>query len=152
MNKVARQYAIKEIINSQPVANQDELRLQLKKRGFNVTQATLSRDMQELGIARIASGEGARYVLQPEAEVQILRPLVGAEIVSIQSNESLIVVKTLPGCASVVAEFLDAQKISGIIGTLAGDNTLLVIPESQKKIHTVLINLKEILIEGKKSS
>jgi transcriptional regulator of arginine metabolism len=152
MNKVARQYAIKEIINSQPVANQDELRLQLKKRGFNVTQATLSRDMQELGLARVASGEGARYVLQPEAEMQILRPLVGAEVISIQCNESMVVIKTLPGCASVVGEFLDAQKHPGIIGTLAGDNTLLVIPESQKKTQSLLTSLKKILIEGKSSS
>lgn len=149
MPKQSRHYAIKEIINSKAVANQDELRHELKKRGFDVTQATLSRDLKELGIGRIATANGARYVLPQESEVQILRPVVGAEIVSIQSNESVIVVRTLPGCANVVGEFLDALKNSDIIGTIAGDNTLLVIPVSQSKTKQLEKFLKEKLIEGK---
>ena len=150
MDKNARQFAIKEIINTLPISNQDELRLELKRRRFSVTQATLSRDLNEIGVSRIASGDGARYVLQPDAEVNILRPLVSAEVLSISSNESLIVIRTLPGCANVIGEFLDAQKNPGIIGTLAGDNTLLVIPQSQKKTKQLITFLKEKLIEGKK--
>ena len=149
MSKNPRQFTIKEIIDKLPISNQDELRVELKKRGFKVTQATLSRDLRELGVGRVASGDGARYVLQPAAEVQILRPLVGAEVLSIISNESMIVVRTLPGCANVVGEFLDAQKNADIIGTLAGDNTLLVIPQSQKKTKQLVVFLKEKLIEGK---
>ena len=149
MDKHVRHYTIKEIINTLQIANQDELRLELKRRGFSVTQATLSRDLKELGIGRMTSDIGMRYVLQPVAEVQILRPLVGAEVLSIKSNESVIVVRTLPGCANVVGEFLDAQKHPDIIGTLAGDNTLLVIPQSQKKTKELLTFLKEKLIEGK---
>ena len=149
MDKSARQFAIKEVINTVTISNQDELRLELRKRRFNVTQATLSRDLRELGVGRVASGDGARYVLQSAAEVQILRPLVSAEVLSISSNESMIVVRTLPGCANVVGEFLDAQKNADIIGTLAGDNTLLVIPQSQKKTKQLVVFLKEKLIEGK---
>jgi transcriptional regulator of arginine metabolism len=145
MKKQTRLYTIKEIINLKDVANQDELRLELKKRGFDVTQATLSRDLKELGVGRI----GSRYVLPQESEVQILRPVVGAEVVSIQSNENVIVVKTLPGCANVVGEFLDALKNPDVIGTLAGDNTLLVIPKSQRKTKELEKYLKEKLIEGK---
>ena len=148
MSKNPRHFTIKEIIDTLPISNQDELRVELKKRGFKVTQATLSRDLRELGVGRVASGDGARYVLQPAAEVQMLRSLVGAEVLSISSNESMIVVRTLPGCANVVGEFLDAQKHPDIIGTLAGDNTLLVIPQSQKKTKQLLIFLKEKLIEG----
>ena len=148
MNKHSRHFTIKEIVNSKAVSNQDELRLELKKRGFDVTQATLSRDLKELGVGRISSGNGARYVLQQEAEVQILRPVVGAEVVSIQSNENMIVVKTLPGCANVVGEFLDVLKSPDIIGTIAGDNTLLVIPKSQQKTKQLEQFLKEKLIEG----
>ncbi len=149
MSKKARQFAIKEIIASKAIASQDELRLELKKRGFDVTQATLSRDLKELGVGRIASGEGAHYVLQPAGEAQILRPLVGAQVLSISANESMIVVKTLPGSASVVGEYIDTLHDGIIIGTIAGDNTLLVIPESQKKTSQVLRFLKEKLIEGK---
>ena len=149
LSKQARQFSIKEIISTLPISNQDELRLELKKRGFKVTQATLSRDLTELGVGRVASGNGARYVMQPDAEVQILRPLVGAEILSINSNESVIVIKTLPGCANAVGELLDTQKHPDIIGTLAGDNTLLVVPESHKKTERIVQFLKEKLIEGK---
>ncbi len=149
MDKSARQFTIKEVVNTLPISNQDELRLELRKRGFRVTQATLSRDLNEIGISRLATGEGARYALQQAAEVQILRPLVGAEVLSIKSNESMIVIRTLPGCANVVGEFLDAQRNPDIIGTLAGDNTLLVIPQSLKKTRELMSFLKEKLIEGK---
>ncbi|MGA2624728.1 MAG: arginine repressor [Bacteroidota bacterium] len=149
MTKNARQFAIKEIISDKTVSNQDELRLELKKEGFTVTQATLSRDLRELGIGRAMSEEGMRYTIQSASEAQILRPLVGAEVISIHANESVIVVRTLPGCANTVGEFLDTQKNSDIIGTLAGDNTLLVIPQSQKKTKQLLTFLKDKLIEGK---
>src|SRR5207247_1340683 len=89
---------------------QDLLRLELKKRRCAVTQATLSRDLAELGVGRMTSAEGPRYVLQPGAtEVQVLKPVVGTQVLSILSNENLIVVKTLPGCASIVGEFIDVQ-------------------------------------------
>jgi len=149
MTKNPRHFAIREIIEEQFITSQDELRLALKKRGFDTTQATLSRDLKELGVSRVASGERARYVLEPAAEVEILKPLVGAEVISINSNECAIVIKTLPGCASTVGEFIDVQKHPGIIGTIAGDNALLIIPQSQKKTKTVLQFLKEKLIEGK---
>ena len=149
MPKQARHFAIKEIIGSRTIANQDELRLELKKRGFHVTQATLSRDLKGLGVGRVATGEGMQYVLQPAGEAQILRPLVGAQVLSIASNESMIIVKTLPGSASVVGEYIDTLHDGTIIGTIAGDNTLLVIPESLRKIHHVLRFLKAKLIEEK---
>ncbi|HEV8537633.1 MAG TPA: arginine repressor [Bacteroidota bacterium] len=149
MPKQVRHFAIKEIISGKSIASQDELRLELRKRGFNVTQATLSRDLKELGVGRIASDAGAHYVLPPEGEVQMLRPLVGAQVLSISANETMIVVKTLPGSASVVGEYIDTLHDGIIIGTIAGDNTLVVIPESQKKTSRVLQFLKEKLIEGK---
>ena len=149
MTKNARQFAIKEIISDKTVSNQDELRLELKKEGFIVTQATLSRDLRELGIGRAMSEEGMCYTLQPASEAQILRPLMSAEVISIHANESVIVVRTLPGCANTVGEFLDTQRNPDIIGTLAGDNTLLVVPQSQKKTKQLLTFLKDKLIEGK---
>ena len=149
VTKHARHYAIREAINAKPIANQDELRMELVRRKFRVTQATLSRDLKELGVGRVVTADGARYVLRPDAEVQVLRPLVGTQVISIAANEGLIVVKTLPGCANIVGEFLDVQQNGDIIGTVAGDNTLLVIPSSQKKTPKVLQVLKEKLIEGR---
>lgn len=150
MTKQARHFAIKEIITSRPIANQDELRLELRRRKCQVTQATLSRDLTELGVSRALSAGGPRYVLQSAmAEVQALKPVMGPQVVSIRANENLIVVQTLPGCANIVGEFLDIQPHPEIIGTVAGDNTLLVIPSSQKKTAHVVQFLKNKLIEGK---
>jgi len=148
MTKQARHFTIKEIIASKAVASQDDLRLELRKRGCVVTQATLSRDLKELGIGRVSSGNGFQYVLQPAAEVQILRPLVGAQVLSINANESMIIVKTLPGSANVIGEYLDSLNDTDIIGTIAGDNTLLVIPQSIRKTTRVMKVLREKLIEG----
>lgn len=149
VKKQTRQFAIKEIINSTPISSQDELRLELRKRGFRVTQATLSRDLRELGVGRVASGNGARYVLQFTAEAQIFRSVVGAEVLSVNANEGMIVIRTLPGCANSVGEFIDTLKNRDIIGTIAGDNTLLVIPQSQKRTRQVVEYLKEKLFEGR---
>jgi transcriptional regulator of arginine metabolism len=149
IKKQARHFAIKEIINATPISSQDELRLELRKRGFRVTQATLSRDLRELGVGRVASGNGARYILQQTAEAQILRPVVGAEVLSVNANEGMIVVRTLPGCANSVGEFIDTLKNPDIIGTIAGDNTLVVIPQSQKRTGRVATYLKEKLFEGR---
>lgn len=147
--KASRQFTIKEVIGRKAIASQDELRLELKKRGFDVTQATLSRDLREIGIVRIPTGNGMQYALQTNlSEIQILQPMVGSQVVSIRANESAIIIKTLPGCASVVAEFLDVLGSEDIIGTIAGDNTLLVIPSSHKKTHHLLTMLKKKLLEG----
>ena len=148
MNKHARHFAIKDIISSLGIASQEQLRRELRKRGYAATQATLSRDLKELGVSRNAARGGLRYALQPEAEVQILKPLVEAEVISIHANETLIVLKTLPGCASTVGEFIDVQSHPAILGTLAGDNTLLVIPASTRRLNEVIQFLKRKLIEG----
>jgi len=149
MTKQERHLAIKEIVGAKSIASQDDLRLELRRRGLNVTQATLSRDLTELGVSRVPSGDGTAYVLQPVAQVKSLRPLVGAEVVSIVSNETMIVIHTLPGCASLVGEYIDLLKDSDIIGTIAGDNTLLVIPASVRRTRKILKSLKEKLVGGK---
>ncbi|HMK38083.1 MAG TPA: arginine repressor [Bacteroidota bacterium] len=148
MTKQARLFAIREIIATKQIGSQDGLRRELKKRGCTVTQATLSRDMKELGVSRIVSAAGGQYAMQTSVEVQALRPLVNAEVLSIDANEGLIVVHTLPGCANTVGEFIDVQKHPDVIGTVAGDNTLLIIPGSQRRTQHVLQFLKNKLIEG----
>lgn len=146
MNKGARQYAVKEIISSSTITTHHQLRRELKRRGFTVTQATLSRDLNDLGVIWISTGNQSRYSLPEATESKILRPLVTAEIISMTSNESLIVIHTLPGCANTVGEFIDVLKHPSILGTVAGDNTLLVIPKSMNKTNHVIQYLKEKLI------
>ncbi len=149
MDKQSRHYAIREIISAKPIGSQDDLRVELRRRGCVVTQATLSRDMKDLGVVRVATGDGSRYTFQPAAGTQALRPIVGAEVLAIVANENMIVVRTLPGCANTVGEFIDMQKHDTILGTVAGDNTLLVIPTSQRQTKNVVEFLKDKLIRGK---
>jgi transcriptional regulator of arginine metabolism len=144
-----RLFTIKEIVGREAVASQEELRRRLAKRGCRVTQATLSRDMKELGVFRVATPKGGRYALQAASEMQVLRPLVGAEVIAIDSNEVMIVVRTLPGCASTVGEYIDVLRHQEILGTVAGDNTLLVIPATTRSTRAVEQFLKLKLIEGK---
>ncbi len=150
MNRQARHIAIREIIAAGPVASQEELRRRLARRGCRVTQATLSRDLKLLGVAWIGGEGGGRYSLQAAGEVRALRPLVGAEVVGMQSNENLVVIHTLPGAASTGGEYIDVMRHPGSIGTVAGDNTVLVIPGSRKRKSDVQQFLKRILIEGTK--
>jgi transcriptional regulator of arginine metabolism len=148
MTKAGRQFAIKEIIRAHPIGTQEDLRREIGKRGFRVTQATLSRDMHELGVSRVAQNGSMRYSLPATSGMTALTPLVNAEVLSIDANESLIVVHTYPGCANTVGEFIDVRRHPDIIGTVAGDNTVLVIPSSMKKTLVIKEYLKHTLIEG----
>lgn len=147
MNKGNRHFTIKEIIQSQPIPSQEELCVELKKRGFDITQATLSRDLKELGVVRIHSEGGLRYALSAESEERKMKSLVGFEVMSIDSNEAMIVIRTLPGRAPGVASFLDSLHNPHFLGTVAGDDTVLVLPSSIKKIHTTLRDIKDALVE-----
>ncbi len=149
MNKQQRHLAIKQIISESSVKTQKDLASALKKSGFKTTQATLSRDMTELGIAWVYTPNGARYMLSPEQEEERLTSLIGLEIENILSNETMIVIKTLPGRAQGVAEIIDRMRMSSILGTLAGDNTVFVLPKSIKKINDTMKNLHEILSKTK---
>lgn len=146
MSKNERLFTIKEIISTKEIASQDQLRLELKRRGCDVTQATLSRDMNTLGVLWTPNANGGRYTLQQTAGMSTLSPIVRAEVVGITANEAVIVVRTLPGCANTVGEFIDSLRSTEILGTIAGDNTVLVIPQTLRKTKTILQFLKLKLI------
>lgn len=148
MSKRERHFAIRKIIMAGGVGSQEELRRRLAREGCKVTQATLSRDLKDLGVSWISGPSGGHYSLPAAAEAPGLRPLLGAGIVDILSNESLILVRTLPGAAGTVAEFVDSQRMADLLGTVAGDNTVLVIPRSVRKIAALEKALKEKLIRG----
>jgi transcriptional regulator of arginine metabolism len=149
MNKNNRQFAIKQIITHQVISSQDDLCQALEKAGFTVTQATLSRDMKELGIARVNTAAGHRYVLHLESEERRLTSMIGYEIESIDANESMIVIKTLPGRAQGVAEIIDGVKHPAVLGTLAGDNTIFVTPSSVTRIPEIQKLLKNLMTQKK---
>ena len=145
MNKQSRHFALRQIIAQQSIGTQDALCQALNQAGYDVTQATLSRDLKELGVARINTPDGPRYIARTESEEQRLRSFIGYEIVSIESNETMIIIKTLPGRAQGVAEIIDNLPDAGILGTIAGDNTIFVAPRSVKKIAEVIKAIRELV-------
>ncbi len=140
-----RHVIIKSIISSQEIYNQTQLVKVLKQNGIKVTQATLSRDLTELGVGRVPTAKGATYKINATGDEPALKLHVAEEVVSIISNESLVVIKTFPGRAQGVALFLDKSALTESIGTLAGDDTIIVIPRSTKTIEKTINQLKNIL-------
>jgi transcriptional regulator of arginine metabolism len=149
MEKQRRHLTIKQILASRTITTQSELASAMRKEGFKTTQATLSRDMKELGIAWVYTPSGAKYMLSPEQEEERLTTLIGFEIEMIESNESMVVIKTLPGRAQGVAEIIDHLRLPSVLGTLAGDNTVFILPRSIKKIKETIIALRSVLEKTK---
>ena len=144
-NKAQRLKVIKSLINMQKISSQEELQSLLNERDYTVTQATLSRDLKELKIAKVPDGSaGYRYVVPTDSlavdvpETSEL-PLVGVK--SLEISGQIAVVKTRPGYASVVASIIDSGQNAEIMGTLAGDDTVLLIlrhgAAAQKVLDTI---------------
>jgi transcriptional regulator of arginine metabolism len=144
-NKTARQARIKELVSTTDVSSQEDLCQMLKESGFDTTQATLSRDLHEMGIVRIPSENGFKYVFHQDDNEQSLKKLIGMEIINILHNESIIVIKTMPGRAAGVALYFDRIKNSHIIGTVAGDDSIIVIPDAHGNLDVVLKLIKEVM-------
>lgn len=140
-----RHTVIKSVITTQEIFNQTQLVKVLKQNGFKVTQATLSRDLTELGVARVHTGNGLVYRLGAAGDEAALKSRIAEEVISVDSNETLIIVKTFPGRAQGVAVFMDKQNGSEILGTLAGDDTIIVIPRFVKNIKKAIEQIKTIL-------
>jgi transcriptional regulator of arginine metabolism len=140
-----RHAMIKNLISSQEIFNQTQLVKAMKQKGIKSTQATLSRDLTELGVVRVPTSTGLIYKLSATGDETNLKYRVAEEIISVAGNESVIVVKTYPGRAQGVAVFIDKQNDLDTLGTIGGDDTIIVIPKSVKKIKKTIEQIKIIL-------
>jgi transcriptional regulator of arginine metabolism len=129
LSKDARQNAIRRALRMKRIATQQELAEALRRDGIDATQATLSRDLAELGVLRVSRPEGAVYELEPvSAQATPQLHELGETILSMADNESLVVLRTRPGMASAVALAIDNARMSECLGTLAGDDTIFATP------------------------
>ena len=144
--KAERHQAILELIGAKAIGSQRELEQALRKAGWDVTQATLSRDLRELGVVRTHTDEGARYVPSGElgGDVPQLETLLPQLFDSIDGVGELLVLRTLPSGAQPIAEAIDAQAWPEILGTIGGENTILIICRSAAARDTVSKRLKEV--------
>ncbi len=145
--KKERQFKIKQIIQEERIANQETLLKRLHERGFKTTQATLSRDLHNMGIVRVPTADGYRYAISEEEGGHSFRKLIGMEILGVYNNESTVLVKTITGRAEGVALFIDQLKHKHILGTLAGENAILVVPDSVENISRIKDDLERIAYE-----
>jgi transcriptional regulator of arginine metabolism len=131
---VSRRQAITEIVSSQRVGSQAELVRLLRKRGLRVTQSTLSRDLKALGVGRVPDETGVRYVLPgPSREILDTRRQqleIEAFVQGVDTIQNLVLVRTPPGNAHGVARAVDLLGWPEVAGTLAGDDTILVVTRS----------------------
>ena len=129
--KSKRQRAILGLVQSERLASQEEIRARLTYLGIEATQSTISRDIEELGLARVHDADGVRYVIPTQGQspqpLALLRRLLDEFALSFVRADSGLIVRTPPGAASALAEGIDRVGLSGIAGTLAGDNTILIL-------------------------
>ena len=130
--KDARQSEILNIIRSSEVETQEQLLDELKLRGFSATQATISRDIKELRLVKELTGSGGyRYAQSDRKNASTtdhrLRNILKEGVISVDVAQNIVVVRTMPGLASGVCSALDSMDIAGIVGSLAGDDTGILI-------------------------
>ena len=131
--KVQRQTAIGRIVGDHEVTSQPELIELLAAEGIEATQATVSRDLDDIGAVKVRVASGNTVYAIPEfapdrlAPLDQLRRVMGEWVAEVAHSGNLVVLRTPPGCAHVVASALDRSRIDGMLGTVAGDDTLLCI-------------------------
>ena len=142
MTRTYRQAQIRKILRSRSVTAQQDLVRHLKSIGIRASQVTLSRDLRDLGVVKTPEGYRERNALQPsEASRDTLRRVLGEFVRDIQLAGNLVIVKTLPGSAGTVAETLDLVTFLGIVGTVAGDNTIFAAANSPQDAERMLREL-----------
>lgn len=146
MSKLSRHQAILNLLDAGPVANQEELQRLLHRRGVEAGQATLSRDIRELGLVKTAAG----YDLPArenaaESDLPSVSRLVREFVTSVQAAQNLLVTKTSVGSAQPVAAALDGEAWPEAIGTIAGDDTILIVCPDARAAGRLAGRIQEML-------
>lgn len=147
--KSARHSLILEIIEEKDIETQEELAEELKRRGMKVTQATVSRDIKELRLLKVLADHGGyKYATVERAEKgmsdRFIR-ILSESVISMESVNNLIVVKTLSASAHAACEAIDSMKWSEVLGTIAGDNTFLIITRSEEAVESMMARFNMLI-------
>lgn len=138
--------ALRELLKEGSLSTQEDLRDKLERMRFAVTQSTVSRDLRKIGAVKATDPEGRTIYRLPEEDAA--PTMVGAlmDLVrDIQANQSLVVIHTSPGSASFVARHLDRTRPAGILGTIAGDDTIFVAPSPRRQIEATIREIRQSL-------
>lgn len=147
--KAKRQALIREIVESQSIQTQEELAEALRQHGMVVTQATVSRDIKELHLLKVLAEDGGyRYATMEKGEQGTndrLIHMLADSVLDMQSANNLIVIHTLAGSAHVAGEAVDSLKWPEVLGTIAGDNTILVVVRSNDEVEAVMRRFRSLI-------
>ena len=151
--KTARQAAIRDVLQTQQIRSQAALSEVLAAKGLSVTQGTLSRDLVDLGAVRVRGGTGMVYAVPSEgedsafathsaqAQAARLSTMSRVLLISAEPTENLVVLRTPPGAAQYMASVIDQARVENVLGTIAGDDTILLITRSVKDAPNVAASL-----------
>ena len=147
--KSTRHSLILEIIEQKDIEPQEELAEELKRRGVKVTQATVSRDIKELRLLKVLSDHGGyKYATVERAEKGMSERFIrilSESVISLDNVGNLIVIKTLSASANAAAEAIDSMKWSEVLGSIAGDNTILVIARSEEAVESLMARFNTLI-------
>ena len=146
--RYSRHNKILEIINEHEIDTQEKLAEMLKNSGFEVTQATVSRDIKELHLVKTLTSSGRhKYTVAGNFDPPITDRFINIFRETVQSVEfsaNLIVVKTLSGCANAAAEAIDSLNFPHILGSVAGDNTMLIVVDAEENTSALVAHFNEL--------
>ncbi|HAN22046.1 MAG: arginine repressor [Clostridiales bacterium GWF2_36_10] len=152
--KTRRQKKILDLITKTEIDTQEELQTRLNDAGFNVTQATISRDIRELGLIKTASASG-KYKYSPNAtkEKENITGKFSSILIqaahSVDYARNLVIIKTYTGMGSAAGAAVDSMEMSGVIGSLAGDDTLLIITRDDETASRICENISNLIGKNK---
>lgn len=148
--KVQRQQTIAKLVTTHAVSNQPQLVELLAVEGIAATQATVSRDLEDLGAVKVRVPGGDTVYAIPEYEPHRIAPedqlrrVMGEWVAEVKVSLNIVVLRTPPGCAHVVASALDRSGVTGIVGTVAGDDTLLCVADPTLGGEALATNLRDL--------
>jgi len=150
--KSARQRAILELVRTRVIRTQEDLVEALRRRRVAATQTTVSRDIRELGLLRVHDDSGPRYIaaaaeLDADAAYARVRRALREHVQTLEFVDLLGIVHTAPGSASLVAAAIDAGRFDELAGTVAGDDTVLIVSRSRPAAQRLLVRLKHMMRE-----
>ncbi|HYF82850.1 MAG TPA: arginine repressor [Clostridia bacterium] len=147
--KISRHAKILEIIEKHPTETQEELAEELKKSGYNITQATVSRDIKELKLVKVLDENSIyRYASLKEHDSMLSERLVkvfAESVLSVDYAGNIVVVKTFSGAANAAAEAIDVLDFKEMVGTIAGDDTIFILVRTADNVEIVIDRLKKMM-------
>lgn len=152
MLKNKRHEKILDIINNKDIETQEELADELRNAGFDVTQATVSRDIKLLRLIKVSTKFGTyKYGILDDKEIQEARKIeryktiISSSILSMETIDKILVIRTLPGAASVVGEVVDSLNMEDVAGNIAGDNTIFVLVRNEESLIHIQNKINKLI-------